>query len=77
MFVDAGLGAGGVGSFLFVFGEVEIGHVVLVVFGVSLATGEAVVVRTQNVGGQGYGAFQVGEAVTVWWRLTDARLLAA
>ncbi|MBK9055611.1 MAG: TOBE domain-containing protein [Chloroflexi bacterium] len=44
---------------------------------VGLATGEAVVVRTQNVGGQGYGAFQVGEAVTVWWRLTDARLLAA
>lgn len=36
--MDAGLGAGGVGSFLFVFGEVEIGHVVLVVFGVSLAS---------------------------------------
>ncbi len=36
--MNAGLGAGGVGSFLFVFGEVEIGHVVLVVFGVSLAS---------------------------------------
>lgn len=42
---------------------------------VGLATGETLVVRTQNVGGQGYGAFQVGEAVTAWWWLTDARLL--
>ena len=36
---------------------------------------DTLVVRTQNARGQGYGAYQVGEAVTVWWRVADARIL--
>jgi hypothetical protein len=36
---------------------------------------DTVVVRTQNALGRGYGAYRVGDAVTVWWRVADARIL--
>lgn len=42
---------------------------------VGLDSRDRVVVRAQNARGQGYGAFQVGDVVQVWWRTADARIL--
>ena len=42
---------------------------------VQLASGEAVVARIQNVGGQGAGQHRVGDAVSVCWKSEDVRVL--
>lgn len=45
------------------------------VVGINGTGRDTLVVRTQNARGQGYGAYRVGDAVTVWWRVADARIL--